>query len=104
VFVNTDSAVREEHSVANLDVDLSIPAVVLVSNETSAYVHSKDDPTFCDSTQRICSTCSLDACVMDMISWTTATCRAGRGKGRIFGSLIQKALDNYSKEIVEKKV
>jgi hypothetical protein len=41
---------------------------------------------------------------MDMISWTTATCRAGRGKGRIFGSLIQKALDNYSKEIVEKKV
>jgi hypothetical protein len=27
--------------------------------------------------------------VMDTISWTIATCWAGRGKGRIYGSLIQ---------------
>jgi hypothetical protein len=46
VSVDTDGAAMQD--VADVDVELSIPAVLLVSSESSAYIHSEDDPTFHD--------------------------------------------------------
>ena len=42
--IDTNSAAMQD--VADVDVELSIPAVLSVSSESSAYIHSEDDPTF----------------------------------------------------------
>jgi hypothetical protein len=58
VSVNINNAAMQD--VANLDMELSIPVLVLVFSKSNAYILSKDDPTFWDPSDCLCSDSNAD--------------------------------------------
>ena len=56
--------------VANLDVELSIPALVLVFSKSNAYILSEYNPTFWDPSDCLCFNSNADTSERLQSRWT----------------------------------
>jgi hypothetical protein len=58
--INTNSIVP---NLPDVNVDLSIPVVVVVSSNSNAWVHSEDDPSFLDPTNLLVLNSNVDTSI-----------------------------------------